>query len=117
MWTKLKEVFEDFDYPYARQGSYAVGAEIPESVFTFWNQSTPEGAFYDNEANKGIWTWYVYFYTRKPELLYSVMDEFIAKAKQLGFINDGRAEDIPADEPDYVGRFVRLKYVENYRRQ
>lgn len=114
MWTKLEEVFQEMNCPYARQGSYQEGAEIPESLFTFWNADTPEDGFFDNKANRAVWVWYVYFYTKNPNLIYSSIEEFIDKAKAKGFIVDGKAHDIPSDEPNYFGRYVALKYIENY---
>lgn len=114
MWEKLKEVFEEMGYPYSRQGSYQEGAEIPESLFTFWNADTPEDGFFDNKANRAIWVWYIYFYTKHPNLLYSVIDEFAVKAKSKGFIVEGKAHDIPSDEPNYFGRYVALRFIENY---
>lgn len=114
MWNKLENVFIQTGYPYHRQGSFQEGEEIPESVFTFWNNDTPEDGFFDNKANRAVWVWYVYFYTRDASKIYYVMDDFIEKAKAEGFIPQGKAHDIPSDEPDYFGRFVALKFIENY---
>lgn len=115
MWNKLEEVFEEIGYPYARQGSYQEGEEIPETTFTFWNSTTPEDGFYDNVANKAVWTWYIYLYTKDPSMIYSLMDRFMEIAKSKGFICDSRARDIVSDEPNYFGRYLVLKYIENYK--
>lgn len=114
MWSKLEEVFEALGYPYARQGSFQEGETPPESLFTFWNADTPEEGFYDNQAHKAVWVWYVYAYTKNANLIYTMIDEFINEAKKKGFIMDGKAHDIPSDAPDYFGRYVALRYVENY---
>ena len=45
--------------------------------------------------------------------MYSAMDSLIASARAAGFVPEGRAEDIDAKEPGYVGRTVRLRYAEN----
>jgi len=111
-WARLEALFETMGYPYSRQGSYAEGDTLPASFFTFWNFDAPEGGFYDNEANKVIWKWQVYFYTKDPGLMYSVMDTLAQEAKNEGFVVDGRAFDLGADEPGYVGRTIRLLYVE-----
>lgn len=114
MWSKLEEVFKDMGYPYSRQGSYQEGETIPDSLFTFWNADTPEDGFYDNKADRTVWMWYVYFYTKDPNLLYSIFDEFYAKAKAKGFIPDGKAKDIPSDVPDYLGRYMVIRYVDKH---
>lgn len=115
MWDKLEKIFEELGYPYARQGSYAEGEEIPETVFTFWNYATPEGAFYDNGPNEAVWTWYIYLYTKNPALIYDLMNKFVTICKREGFIPDGRAKDIASDVPDYFGRYLIIRYVENYK--
>lgn len=114
MWSKLEEVFLALGLDYSRQGSYTDDSEYPPSFFTFWNFDSPEGGFYDNKAGHTVWYWQIYYYTNDPSTLYSTMDEFIAKAKEKGFIVDGRGEDIPSDRPDYFGRMLAVKYVDKY---
>lgn len=114
MWSKLEPIFEKLELPYSRQGSYEEDAELPESFFTFWNMDTPEEGFYDNDAHKAVWLWAVYFYTKNPALIYSKLEGFIKLAKKAGFIAEGRGRDIASGIPDYNGRYVVVKYVEDY---
>lgn len=114
MKEKLDEIFESIGLPFSLQGSYQEGESLPISFFTYWNIDTPEDFFYDNEANRTQWKWYVYFYTSDPSVIYSQMDEFVRLAKEKGFIVEGRGNDIPSDVPDYLGRYVRVTYLENY---
>ena len=113
MWSKLEEVFEEMGLPYSRQGSYGREDDIPESLFTFWNIKSPEKKFYDNKSNVIEWEWIVYFYTQDNSLLYTKMKEFIKMAKSKGFLIDGEGQDLPSDNPNYIGRYVVLTYVEN----
>lgn len=114
MWSKLEPIFEELELPYSRQGSYEEAEELPESFFTFWNMDTPEEGFYDNDAHKAVWLWAVYFYTKNPALIYSKLEQFITLAKKAGFIAEGRGRDIASGIPDYNGRYVVVKYVEDY---
>lgn len=115
MWTKLETVFEKLGLEYARQGSIKNPADYPKgSFFTFYNYNTPEAGFFDNKANRAVWFWQVYYYTSDPATLYSKMDEFIALAKDAGFIAEGKGTDAPSDRDDYVGRTIRIKYIETY---
>lgn len=114
MWTKLEEAFEEMGFPYSRQGSYEEDEELPSSFFTFWNADTPEDGFFDNEANRAVWVWYIYFYTKDPSYLYSKLEEFIRIAKSKGFIVEGKGKDLASGEPDYFGRYVSIRYIENY---
>lgn len=114
MWSKLEEVFETIGLPYSRQGSYTEDEELPKSFFTFWNADTNGLLHYDNEDHSTKWFWYVYFYTKDPKIVYSKLEEFIKLAKEKGFnIIDGKGKDIPSDVPDYLGRYVKLTYVED----
>ena len=115
-WNKLKAVFDVMGLEYSRQGSYSDESEYPESFFTFWNFETPEDRFYDNHPNCAIWYWNVYYYTKRPETLYSTMDHFMELARAEGFIIEGRARDIASDRPDYPGRMIRLIYIEDYQK-
>ncbi len=116
MWEKLEEVFKKLNLPYSRQGSYESSEDYPNSFFTFWNFDTPEDGFFDNEANRAIWYWQIYYYSNDPSTIYSKMQEFINLAKQERFIVEGKGNDIPCDRPDYTGRMVRIKYIENYKK-
>ena len=111
MWSKLEEVFEALGLDYSRQGSYADTADYPKSFYTFWNYETENG-HYDNETQKTIWLWQIYYYTCDPSTLYSGLDAFIKAAKAAGFVVEGQGYDIGSDRPDYVGRMVTVKWVE-----
>lgn len=113
MWAKLEECFNEINLPYSRQGSYTEDEELPETFFTFWNTDSPVEGFYDNNSHRNVWFWYVFLYTTDPALIYSKLDEFIIIAKKHGFMADGNGKDIPSDVPNYLGRYIRLTYVEN----
>ena len=117
MWSRLEDVFEKVGLPYYRQGSFSSEGEYDPSFFTFWNPDTQNSAFYDNESNKSIWYWNIYYYTNDPATLYSKMDEFVKVAKEAGFIVDGRGRDIQSDRPDYPGRTISIIYIEDYKKQ
>lgn len=117
MWSKLEQVFTDSRLggtEYARQGSFDKDATLPPSFFTFWNADTPEQGFYDDKAHQAVWVWYVYFYTNDASILYSKLETFITIAKEKGFIA-GRGNDIASGEAGYNGRYVKIKYIENYQ--
>lgn len=113
MWAKLEEVFNEVGLPYSRQGSFSRDDELPESMFTFWNVETPDTWFFDNNNYRVEWEWVVYFYTKDPAILYTKMEDFIRIAREKGFLADGNGKDIQSDNPEYLGRYVRLVYVEN----
>lgn len=112
-WQALEAVLDGMGYEYARQGSYAEQGDLPATFLTFWNIETPEARFYDDAPTVAVWTWQVYLYTKDPSIMYSAMDRLVDSARAQGFVPDGRAWDIDAGEPGYVGRTVRLRYVQD----
>lgn len=116
MWIALEEafeaIFEERGIPYNRQGSYGEEETLPESFFTFWNISSDFDGYYGNTPTKCIWEWRIAFYTSNPELIYTGLENFLDKAKELGFIIEDKGKDAPCNEPNYFGRYTIIKYVE-----
>ena len=111
---KLFELFEEMGYRqaegYFRQGSLT-DETYPSDFFTFWNIDTPNDSFYDNHETRYIEYIQVGFYTNDQNKIYSVMDEFIEKAKAKGFVVDGRAKDANADKENYFGRVCYIRII------
>ena len=113
---KLFDLFEEMGYKNAegffRQGSLT--DEIyPSEFFTFWNVSTENDSFYDNKEHRYIEYVQVGFYTNDATKIYSVMDNFIEKAKAKGFVVDGRPRDANAGKPNYFGRVCHIRIIHN----
>lgn len=109
---ELFELYEEIGLPYFRQGSMS-DKDYPSSFFTFWNIQTENDSFYDNEEHRYIEYVQVGFYTNDASKIYSVMDDFIARAKSKGFVIDGRARDADADKADYFGRVCFIRIIHN----
>lgn len=113
---KLFELFEEMGFMNAegffRQGSLTDDTYPPE-FFTFWNVETENDSFYDNEEHRFIEYVQVGFYTTDATRIYSVMDDFIERAKAKGFAVDGRAKDADADKPNYFGRVCFIRIINN----
>lgn len=118
MWERLEEVLNDYEAetqtPYFRQGSLVNTDDLPKTFITFWNVSTPESSFYDDNAHSATWLWSIYFYTTDPSLIYSAPADFLKRARVEGFILQGKPCDIPSGIEGYVGRYMQLKYFEKY---
>lgn len=107
---ELFDLFEEIGLPYFRQGSLS-DKEYPNSFFTFWNIDTPFIKFRDNNSKNYVEYIQVGFYTNNANLIYSQMDDFINRAKQKGFILEGKAKDTDADQDNYFGRLVYLRII------
>lgn len=110
---KLFELFDEIGLPYFRQGSMS-DADYQPSFFTFWNHGTPNDSFYDNAERRYIEHVQVGFYTNDASKVYSQLDEggaFYKKAKEKGFVFNGRAYDADADKPNYFGRVLFIKII------
>lgn len=109
---KLFDLFDEIGLPYFRQGSLS-DDEYEPSFFTYWNIDTPNDSFYDNHETRYIEYVQVGFYTNDARKIYSVMDEFITKAKAKGFVVDGRPKDANADKDNYYGRVCYIRIINN----
>lgn len=112
---ELFNLLDEIGLPYFRQGSMS-DADYQPSFFTYWNIDTPNDSFYDNKEHRYITYAQIGFYTNNARLLYSQLDEggeFYTKAKEKGFVFDGRAKDADADKKDFYGRVCYIRIIHN----
>ena len=114
MKNDLITLLETLKYPVYLQGSINSLDDYPQSFFTFWNFSTPEAAFYDNDANRAVWGFWIYFYSVDPALVQSVPESARKLLKQNGYILEGKANDITVDKPSHTGAFFTVYKFEEY---
>ena len=110
---ELLGLFDEIGLPYFRQGSMS-DEDYQPSFFTHWNHGTPNDSFYDNAERRYIEHVQVGFYTNDANLIYSQLDEggtFYQKAKERGFVFNGRAQDADADKANYFGRVLFIKII------
>lgn len=104
-----------FGYPIYLQGSLSNDEAYPDSFFTFWNNNTTDGGFYNNNETLTVWDFDLNFYSRSPLLVNSVLLEAKALLKGVGFIPDGNGYDVLSDEVTHTGRGMNLLFVEKVR--
>lgn len=109
---ELFKLFDEIGLPYFRQGSMSDEDYKPE-CFTYWNIDTPNASFYDNAEHRYIEYVQVGYYTDDAEKAYSGMDAFTEKAKEKGFVLQGRPKDANADKANYYGRVCYLRIIHN----
>lgn len=117
MKEKLISILESFGYEVFLQGSIQSVDDYPESFFTFWNFETPEAAFYDDNAGRAVWGFWVYFYSTNPMLVEKIPDAAKSLLKQNGWIPQGKPNDISVDKPSHTGRFFTVYGFEEYEEE
>ena len=109
----MKELFNLFDeigLPYFQQGSLSID-DYPPTFFTVFNYDTPYDSFYDNGEHRYIELVQVCLYTTDAESVYTIMDDFIRRAKGKGFVVSGMAHDVMTDKDNYYGRLCNIKII------
>lgn len=102
-----------FGFPVRLQGSLLEDEPYPDSFFTFWNNSSEDGAHYDNGAIYYVWNFDVNFYSTDPALVYTKLEAARLALKDAGFVVSGKGYSVVSDEPTHTGRgFTALK-IEN----
>lgn len=113
---RLFALFEEMGYKNAegffRQGSLT-DETYPAEFFTFWNIDTPQDRHYDNKLTRYNEYVQVGFYTNDATKIYSVMDDFIERARSKGFVIAGLPRDANADKKDYFGRVCYIRIIHN----
>lgn len=107
----INTLTEQFGYPIYLQGSLSDDEEYPASFFTYWNNDTTDGGFYDNYETLTVWDLDLNFYSNDPTLVNSVLLEAKTLLKGVGFIPDGSGYDVLSDEVTHTGRGMNLLFV------
>lgn len=110
MKEALITILAAFGYPVLLQGSMAQSAEYPPHFFTIWNDETPDGNHYDNDAAAFDWRFSVYFYSNDPTTVNTMMPQLRAALRSAGFIVVGLGFDVATDEPTHTGRGIDVYY-------
>ena len=114
MKSDLIALLQTLGYPVFLQGSMNANEAYPDSFFTFWNFETPEAAFYDNDTDRAVWGFWIYFYSVNPLLVETEPEKARKLLKQNEYILDGKANDIAVDRPTHTGAFFTVYKFENY---
>ena len=114
MKSDLIALLQTLGYPVFLQGSMNANEAYPDSFFTFWNFETLEAAFYDNDADRAVWGFWIYFYSVNPLLVETEPEKARKLLKQNEYILDGKANDIAVDRPTHTGAFFTVYKFENY---
>lgn len=117
MKSELVELLETLDLPVFLQGSLNADEVYPDSFFTFWNFSNPESAFYDDDANRCVWGFWIYFYSTDPKLVEEMPEKARRLLKKNGWILQGKAADVSVDKPTHTGALFTAYKFEDYRKE
>lgn len=97
-------------YPVFLQGTLNEAAAYPPSFFTIWNNETPDGNHYDNDAAAFNWEFSVYFYSNDPASVNTVLAAARTALKSAGWAVQGLGYDVTSDEVTHTGRGIDVYY-------
>lgn len=117
MTDSLCGILESFGYPLFLHGTLDADAAYPDSFFTYMNFSTPETAFYNNEPNRAVWGYYIYFYSTDRLTAETVSEQARQALKAAGFIPNGKPVDAVSDRVTHTGRMFAVRAFENYEEE
>ena len=111
----LISTLESFEYPIYIQGSMSDKDEYPDSFFTYWNNSTTDESFYDNNESRIVWDFDLNFYSNDPVLVNGIPLQVKQMLKAAGFIPQGSGYDIVSDEKTHTGRGMNILFIQKVR--
>ena len=94
------------------QGTMNPNKEYPAEFVTFWTPSTGDAAHYDNGVAAVFWSFSVIYYSNDPRKVNTKPFEIAAALKAAGFVQQGKGNDIPSDEPTHTGWAMEFWCVE-----
>ena len=110
MKAELIGVLKTYGFPVMQQGSMAANEAYPPSFFTFWNDETPDGNHYDNDAVAFNWHFTVYFYSSDPTLVNTILPQVRSALRAQGWAVAGLGFDAASDEPTHTGRGIDVYF-------
>lgn len=94
------------------QGTMNPDEAYPDDFVTFWTPSTEDAAHFDNSVAAVEWTFYVIYYSSDPMKVHTKPKEIAADLKAAGFVQQGKGNDTPSDEPTHTGWAMDFVCVE-----
>lgn len=113
MKRTLINTISSLGYPVYQQGSFPQNETYPDSFFTFWNNASDGGSFYDNDEHSTVWDFDLNFYSNDPTLVNTKLLEAKALLKSAGFTVHGKGYDVASDEITHIGRGIHVLKFEN----
>lgn len=97
------------------QGTLDESEEYPEDFITFFTDLTVDGEHYDDETKSVVWYFTVIFYSSDPRLVAAnaVPAEIKATLEAVGFMCQGKGQDIPSDRTTHTGWAMDFIIKEN----
>ena len=96
-----------------RQGSFSESDKYPNLFITFWENESSDKGHYDNTKVVGVaHSFDVNVYGSDADEVYKTMEDVIGALKGFNFMVDGKGEDVPSDEPNFIGRHIETIYVD-----
>lgn len=112
MEDSLISILETFKFPVYRQGSLSASDAYPDDFFTFWNNDSPDHAYYNNHDYGTMWAFQVNFYSNSPSNTYSYIASAIKALKDAGWVVGSKGYDVTSDEETHTGRGFDCYFLE-----
>lgn len=106
----LIDLLSTLGYSVIRQGSLTEDDEYEDTFFTFWNNETPEQAFYDNQPHSEVSDFDVNIYSTDNTILYGKLREAKTMLRANGFTIIDSGHDVMSDEVSHTGRGINVLY-------
>ena len=94
------------------QGTMHPDEAYPDDFVTFWTPSTEDAAHFDNFVAAVEWNFIVIYYSSDPLRVHTKPNEIAADLKAAGFVQLGKGNDTPSDEPTHTGWAMEFLCVE-----
>lgn len=108
----LIEELEKFNIPVFQQGTLNEDEAYPAEFITFWLNEVIDASHYDDDTTSYEWDIQVTYYSNDPATIYDKAEAVRQALKKVGFVPQGKPNDIPSDEPTHIGVTLNYLYLE-----
>ena len=112
MVDALIGILEDINSNVFRQGTLNPDEGYPASFFTFWNNNSPDHAYYDNDSYGTAWDYSIFFYSEDPTEVYTAIEAARTALKAAGWRVPSQGFDVTSDVSTHTGRGLQIYKLE-----
>lgn len=94
------------------QGTLLPDQQYPETFITFWTNYSDDKLHYDDSTISYEWNFSVMLYSSNPTIVNTKPADIISALKSVGFIPQGKGNDILSDQPTHTGWAMEFIYEE-----
>lgn len=103
MRSEVYDLLSSFGYPVFLSGTLNTDSGYPDAFFTFWNDTSDDKSFYDDQPTRAVMDYDVIFIAKNPALVEEISEQARLMLRSNGYVVSGKPTDVTVERPPYTG--------------